>query len=153
MQQNDPPLELVCCARSSDAAARQILSKTLEGLAPMRLSRDALESVELLLAEVINNIVEHAYAPPQAPGPITLHCSGQAGALHLLVEDHGRPMPHEQAPRHTAPDLDVELMALPEGGFGWHLIHTLACDVHYERCGHTNRLRLVLNLPPDTPDR
>ena len=41
---------------------------------------------------------------------------------------------------------DTALEDLPEGGFGWHLIHSLTNDLTYLRTGGCNRLRFLLPL-------
>ena len=48
-------------------------------------------TAEIVLAEVLNNVVEHAYA--QGSGPILLTLSLGDGLLHCRVEDEGAAMP------------------------------------------------------------
>lgn len=90
---------------------------------------------ELVLAEVLNNVVEHACA--EAPGRIVAVelWSGTAG-LHCRVTDDGRPMPGTRPPANPLP----EPHSLPEGGFGWPLIHQLTEDLHYSRARGVNVL-------------
>jgi serine/threonine-protein kinase RsbW len=113
---------------------RQSLSQDpLKGLAP-----DDRGTAEIVLAEVLNNIVEHAYA--SFPGKIRLHLSLGQGVLVCRVEDDGVAMPTGAAPNGRLSDPND----LPEGGFGWHLIRTLSTDLVYERDGPMNRLRFSL---------
>jgi serine/threonine-protein kinase RsbW len=98
------------------------------GLAP-----DARGSVELVLAEVLNNVVEHAYA--DAAGEIEITLSAEGEGLCCLVADAGLPMPEGMLPAGRLPELQGDL---PEGGFGWYLIRNLATDITYRREGGRN---------------
>jgi serine/threonine-protein kinase RsbW len=102
----------------------------------------AIETAELVIVEVLNNIVEHAYA--QSSGEIEVRL-GHDGP-HILVEiiDTGQPLPGLSLPLPKLPDTSD----LPEGGFGWYLIRTLASDVTYRRAGGRNMLRLCLPACP-----
>lgn len=97
-------------------------------------------TVELVLAEVLNNIVEHAYS--DAAGLITLDLRRARGRLCCLLRDEGRPMPAGCLPPGLAPALGPApaIADLPEGGFGWFLIRSLTRDLHYDREPGCNRL-------------
>ncbi len=95
-------------------------------------------TAEIVLAEVLNNVVEHAYSG-QA-GPIRLWLDHEPGRLRCRIEDEGAPMPGGCLPAGRLPDT----AELAEGGFGWHLIRSLALDLQYERAGGTNRLHFDL---------
>lgn len=100
---------------------------------------------EIVLAEVLNNIVEHAYTGvPRGPIELTLRFDGDI--LHASMIDDGLPMPNGAPPRGTIPDLDVPTSDLPEGGFGWALVHSLASRLEYQRSGAQNHLHLELPL-------
>lgn len=111
---------------------RLAIEKAKADLAGLELDDDELHSVELVLAEALNNVVEHAY-PPGDPGEIKLVLRhGRAGLL-IEIRDTGKPMPNGRTPfgahpRETCPDDP-----LPEGGFGWFLIREIARDVVYDR--------------------
>ena len=64
----------------------------------------------------------------------------------MTILDQGLPMPDGQAPVGMAKNLDVDIMDMPEGGFGWFLIQNLAKDVRYGRINDQNRLALRLAL-------
>ena len=94
----------------------------------------------IVLAEVFNNIAEHAYGG--APGPITLRLTCGPGRLSCVVTDRGAPMPGFPRLGRRFPDVDAEKpMGLPEGGFGWALVRQLARDIRYDRVGDRNLLR------------
>lgn len=129
---------------SGELAVREALSQLLTALRPLHLDVEEAGTVELVLAEAMNNIVEHAYPSGDTPGPILISCDHQADGLHVQIKDSGRPMPGGQTPIGLAVDVDVDLIDLPEGGFGWFLIKDLAKDVLYRRVGSANHLSFRL---------
>lgn len=101
-------------------------------------------TVELVLAEVLNNVAEHAY--PTVPGHVAVTVVLLSGALRCEVVDEGGPMPNGTLPEGRLPDSDLPAADLPEGGFGWHLIRTLTRDITYRRQRGTNRLGFTIPL-------
>lgn len=137
-----PPVHV--SVESSETAARTALAELLKGLAPLNLTVDDAGTVELVMAEALNNVVEHAYPAGDSPGPIKVSCEHAADGLHLLVVDRGRTMPDGQIPTGATVDLNVDFLDMPEGGFGWFLIKDLADDIRYERVDWENRLMFRL---------
>ena len=137
-----PPVHI--CVQSSDMAVRTALKELLLGLEPLDLGIDDAGTVELVMAEALNNIVEHAYPAGDAAGPIDITCKHAPDGLHLVVVDRGRAMPGCQLPAGATVDLDVAFHDMPEGGFGWFLIKDLANEVRYERVQWENRLMFRL---------
>ncbi|MBE0555051.1 MAG: ATP-binding protein [Rhodobacteraceae bacterium] len=130
-------LALPATAEGVRAALRQALTSP-----PLRRQSPAFRgAAELVLAEAMNNIVEHAYAGQ--PGRIELRMQPHAGGLAFLVTDWGRPMPGGALPPGNPPVLSAEA-DLPEGGFGWHLIRRLASGLDYRRIADRNVLRFDL---------
>lgn len=123
---------------SEQAAVRKVLCQALSAEPLAGLSDDDRGTAEIVLAEVLNNVVEHAYAA--GTGPILLTLQLGDGWLHCLVEDEGAAMPGGEPPAGRAPDP----AALPEGGFGWHLIRVLCSGLRYERQDGMNRLSFSL---------
>ena len=100
---------------------------------------------EIVVAEVLNNIVEHAYAgDPQ--GDISLELDFAPSALCANFRDAGNAMPGNVAPAGKAADLDVPTEDMPEGGFGWHLIRMLTRELEYERVEDRNHLTIEMDL-------
>ncbi|MCU0907462.1 MAG: ATP-binding protein [Rhodobacteraceae bacterium] len=130
-------------------AIRGALTSLRAALAPLDMAADDLDSVELVVAEVLNNIVEHAYAGTQG-GMILVTAWTLADDLAFRIEDEGDPMPGGVLPPGKTPRLDAAVEDLPEGGFGWFLIHTLTRDLTYDRVGPRNRLtfRMATGAPP-----
>jgi serine/threonine-protein kinase RsbW len=145
------------CVRSGRLAVREALSAFLDALSPLDLDSDDTGTVELVLAEVLNNIVEHAYPPPDPSGPIRICCAPQPDGLVVRITDKGRAMPDGELPLGADAPLDMAIDDLPEGGFGWFLIRSLAQDISYTRVGDENHLvmRLAIDVPnlPDAPTR
>ncbi|SFC63895.1 Histidine kinase-like ATPase domain-containing protein [Tropicimonas isoalkanivorans] len=99
--------------------------------------------MEVVLGEVMNNVVEHAY-PCRASGYLSIAIDPAGDAINLNVEDNGAAMPNQVLPPGHPQDLDVTLHDLPEGGFGWLLIRELADDLRYERKNGRNLLTFSL---------
>ncbi|HEX9858159.1 MAG TPA: ATP-binding protein, partial [Paracoccaceae bacterium] len=98
-------------------------------------------TAELVLAEVLNNIVEHAYASASGDIELTLHL--HQSELVCRIEDRGLPMPGERLPVGDLRRIDGD--DLPEGGFGWHLIRTLSRELNYRRINGRNQLSFRLD--------
>ena len=67
---------------------RPALQQTLSKLDTLGLAADWRSTVELVLAETLNNIAEHAYAG-QAPGPVTLTARMTPDRLYVILRDQG----------------------------------------------------------------
>lgn len=121
---------------------RSALAQLMEQLAPAALSESDAGKVELVLAEVLNNIVEHAHESPDHSGPVQIRCCHGAGRLDVVIVDRGKAMPRGRAPMGLPKNLSVDFEKLPEGGFGWFLIRDLAEVISYARHGRENHLHL-----------
>jgi serine/threonine-protein kinase RsbW len=99
-------------------------------------------TAEIVLAEAMNNIVEHAYVG--AAGEITLTLWQAGGEVACRITDRGLSLPGETLPAGELAPIDI-VENLPEGGFGWFLIRTLSRDLRYARYGTLNELTFVLN--------
>ena len=111
---------------------RLAIEAAMTTLEPLNLPPEEASSVEIALAEALNNVVEHAY-PDDTPGEVKLVLRhGRAGLL-VEIRDSGRPMPNGRTPEGTHPTDREPSNNLPEGGFGWFLIRELARDLIYDR--------------------
>lgn len=129
---------------ASDLAVRDALISAVSALADMGLDTDSCSLAELVLAEVLNNVVEHAFAD-RGHGIIELEGWRTGGAVTLRIRDDGVPMPNGAPPAAKVHDLSVELDDLPEGGFGWGIIHDLTRDLAYRRDGTRNELTFAID--------
>lgn len=139
----DTGLHLVFPA--GEQAVRRALATATGAFKGMGLDPDAIELAELVLAEVLNNVVEHAYAE-HAGGIIELEAWRGTDRLHMRVRDDGVPMPGGALPEGKRHDPKVETRDLPEGGFGWSIIRDLAQDLRYQRDGMRNDISFALDL-------
>lgn len=137
--------ELRLIFSSSPMAVRRALRSALGGLTGLDLTVDESATVELVLAEVLNNVVEHAYAD-QRRGMIELQIRHDSHGLICTVIDDGLPMPKETLPtgQRTWPTGGIQ--SLPEGGFGWVLIREMASDLAYRRDDGRNILSFRLEV-------
>jgi len=115
------------------------VERTMTAFAALQLSDDDQSTTELVLVEAINNIVEHAYQE-RPDGPIELILIRSHSHIRCGLTDKGIPMPEEQPPTPTQHNLDCAIADLPEGGFGWNIIHELGQNVQYCRQNGENHL-------------
>ena len=102
-----------------------------------------LGEVELVLAEVLNNIAGHG-GRESLNHLISLKWHTSDG-LCINIIDAGRCIPRGTITNTQMPDLDAEIDDLPEGGFGWALVDILCTKVHSKRRGSFNTLRLYFS--------
>lgn len=144
-------------------AVRDTLSNLRRWLGE-EVAEDVLDRLEIVLAEVFNNIVEHGYegwqdAPPHDTLPddgesdetdaatqyIHLCIIGQKGGLSCAVTDDGPILPQECLEPRSLPNMTTD--DLPEGGFGWFLIQDLTQSLCYFREGRRNFLAFHVASP------
>ncbi len=134
--------EYLCIDGDPEAVAAGL--KHVFGLPLMaNLEDDCRGAVEIVLAEVLNNITEHAYAAH--PGKIELWITSHVTFLFVRVVDSGLSMPGGEMPG-GALSLATEIQDLPEGGFGWFLIRTLTHELAYLREGDRNTLSFCMDV-------
>lgn len=120
-------------------AVRSALARMMEQLNGLDLSSHDRGVIELVLAEAMNNIVEHAYFG-NPDGMVELQITPTDSGLICHLRDDGKPMPEGKAPKGDRALLDCEMEDLPEGGFGWFLIRDLAYELNYTRVSGKNLL-------------
>lgn len=123
---------------------REVLRAAIARFA-RRMTPDDAGAVELALGEVLNNIVEHAYAGGSA-GPVEIAIDFIGRALDCRIEDHGRPMPELDLTNRRLPATDVPFGDLAEGGWGWILVRDLTEELAYRREGDRNCLTFRIPL-------
>ena len=130
---------------ATEANARKGIGVIMARLAAEGLPAETLGSVEIVLAEAVNNIVEHAYCGV-APGDVQVTYAVTPDALTMTFVDHGAAFPHGILPPGRPADLSVSRESLPEGGFGWLLIRELTNDLTYDRHNGYNKLSVRFDL-------
>ena len=128
-----------------ERSVRDALKSAMHAFQTMDIGPELRGVVEIVLAEVLNNVVEHAYAD-HGRGVIELEVEQTPGALAFRIRDDGRPMPDDTMPEGRAHDLDVTTEDLPEGGFGWFLIRELTEDLRYRRTACRNELTFRMRI-------
>lgn len=129
--------------QAEPVAVRRSLKRMLGQPPLVGLSPEDRGVAELVLAEVLNNIVEHAYGG--GFGRVSVTLNPDPAGIRCLVVDEGHAFPRDRLPEGRLPGgADVPLEDLPEGGFGWHLIRSLCSGLTYERTIGKNQLGFVL---------
>ena len=142
------PVEVRLRFPSDPMAVRSALRSVLSGLSYLELSQDCCGNLELVLAEAMNNVVEHAHGG-RLDGLIEVRVAraeDDGGAVVCELIDDGAPLPEGGPPEGSWPEIPPDVADLPEGGFGWMLIRELAHDLDYGRYGGRNRLRFRLDI-------
>lgn len=127
---------------SDPVAVRQGLARLLASDVIATLQAGARETAEIVLAEVLNNIVEHAYAGQ--PGSIVVSLNHNRHGVLVQVRDYGAAFPCHEVPKGDLPSLEA-CRDLPEGGFGWYMIRSLVRDLTYQREDGCNHLSFCLS--------
>lgn len=129
-------------------AVREGLQALFGTLLLRSLPEEGRGTAELVLAEALNNIVEHAYARHSGEIEVTLALDPQG--LVCRIADTGLPMPEGKLPGGELAPIDPA-GDLPEGGFGWFLIRSLSQDLDYRREGMRNLLSFRLDTKQSDP--
>lgn len=124
---------------------RRAVQNAVEELRADEVPADALGSVEIVLAEALNNVAEHAY-PEDVQGELRLIVRRRAKALMFEIRDKGRPMPQGRAPMGEHPVTEFDQQdEMPEGGYGWFLIREIVSDLVYDRRDEENFLLIRMS--------
>jgi len=136
---------------ANDLAVRKTLADTIKALRFLDFSSEEYGTIELVLAEAMNNIIEHAYAD-DPDGMVELEITPSDSGLKCILSDDGQPMPDGNIPIGNLPSKNVGPTSvvndLPEGGFGWFLIRDLARDLQHTRQGGKNILTFRIAAGP-----
>lgn len=98
---------------------------------------EGIVSTEIVLAEVLNNIVEHSYEGSNI-GSVTVSVLCNDDMISVETRDYGVPMPGLTPPDPAQEDMPMAVEDLPEGGFGWFFIRSLSSHMEYRRSGQQN---------------
>ncbi|OWY13537.1 hypothetical protein B6V73_17270 [Thioclava sp. JM3] len=111
------------------------------------MTEEEAGTLELILAEILNNIVEHSYGESEE-GVIALSIVRDRKGLNCSVSDDGIPLPPACLDLRDRDPERPDPSSLPEGGFGWFLIRDLATDLGYHRQDGRNLLAFRMPLEP-----
>jgi len=99
---------------------------------------------EILATEILANIISHGYVD-HAPHVINVRLTADDRAIHVVIEDNGRPFNPLTWP---PPDLDLPLERRPVGGLGLHIARSVVDAIEYRRDGEKNVLTFSRRTPP-----
>ncbi|GAA6161705.1 hypothetical protein NBRC116589_38790 [Ruegeria sp. HU-ET01832] len=131
---------------ATEAEASTGIARISTCLEAQGLPQHKAADVKIALAEAINNVVEHAYAGI-TPAKVKVRCRLHENWLEILISDTGNPLPGFRVPDGVPAPLGSSLNDLPEGGFGWFLIHELTSEIRYEHANGCNCLSLRFDFP------
>lgn len=138
----DPLFEATSEASFEDV--RETLSDLDEHLELCGFPDDLRGTFQLVLAEAMNNIVEHAYFGRDASAGISLLVEETEVGLSAVLVDNGAAMPWETMNRRQSPRRPLLPHFAEEGGYGWSIITALTTDLDYVREGTANRLSFTV---------
>ena len=133
----DASTDAVFVIASTPLLVRQALCDILRHPVLAQLSVEVRGNAEVVLAEALNNIVEHAYA--KSDGHIDLRLQRRPDRVLCDIVDHGALMPGGALPAGLSQPIGVD-KDLPDGGFGWFLIRSLTENLVYQRIDARNHL-------------
>lgn len=135
---------------ATELGVRKAMIQLRQALLGFCLAEDDASRTEIVLAEALNNVAEHAY-DRGAPGDASVSVSLSSRTIGIVIRDSGRPVPAHLLQGGCMPALDCGLDDLPEGGFGWPLIRDLTESLLYRRTGGSNELRMELTRQVGVP--
>jgi anti-sigma regulatory factor (Ser/Thr protein kinase) len=91
------------------------------------LSVDQSYMLRLVIEEIATNIIKYGYHQ-QAPGTIQLQSEYDAGALRVIIRDHGRPFDPREQPD---PSMDDDVASRQVGGLGLFLVRESVDELAY----------------------
>jgi len=125
-------------------AVRRLLDVLRAEMGDAQVSAEMNDTSQIIMAEVLNNVVEHAYGFAHGQ-PMEVSIWLRPDGILCEVRDEGVPMPWGRVPAGVMPVVDQDRPAtLPEGGFGWALVRDLTQDIQYWREQDQNRLRFFI---------
>lgn len=133
-----------CRLVSGTGPVRQALDELKRGFVKAGVAAPLADAAQIILAEVLNNVVEHAYLFEEGH-PIDLAIWLRADGIWCEIGDEGRPIPGGTPPRGAMPTIDTSKPdTLPEGGFGWALVHRMTRELRYVRRDGHNHLEFLI---------
>lgn len=110
---------------------------------------DAIGRLELVLAEIMNNVIKHGGGEGGLRGRPVIHLCivSHDGGLACALTDDGGELPAECLLPRRLPELAGG--ELPEGGFGWYLIQDLTQELCYYREDRRNFLAFRVPFLPE----
>ncbi|MEM0947805.1 MAG: ATP-binding protein [Pseudomonadota bacterium] len=130
---------------ATNPAARRAIRSIIGQVEPGTVSQEDIDVLEIALAEVFNNIVEHAYQDT-GRGQVDVAVEMRTPGMHFTIWDDGEPMPAGRLPGGAPADPSLDAHEQAEGGYGLFMIRQLARKLRYERTEGRNRLSFRIKL-------
>ena len=127
---------------SDQQVVTDVVKQSIAWLNTHDVEADLAANAEIVLAEALNNIVEHAFEF-QPTGQIDLSAELSELNLTFMLKDNGKVFPGIPQKKEMK-GAEIAFEDLPEGGFGWFLIHELTEQIAYARLEDQNALQLQL---------
>ncbi|MFT7618886.1 MAG: anti-sigma regulatory factor (Ser/Thr protein kinase) [Planctomycetota bacterium] len=105
-----------------------------------RISTRIRRELCIVVDEVLNNVIRHAFAQDDQVQLIQISLKAGASGITLTVSDEGQPFNPLDRPQ---PQTDLTLDEREIGGLGIHIVRNLMTESHYERQGARNVLTLI----------
>ncbi len=113
-------------------SVREAVISARDVLTHRQIGCEHVTKIELAVAEALNNVVEHAYKET-CDGMICMKVEQSGKSIIVSVMDHGLPFPSDKLSVNEPVPVGVALSDIPEGGFGWYFIRTIAENVNHRR--------------------
>lgn len=142
--EKDTPPNLHLRLNADQETVTNTVQKVIRWLGENGIDEETSGELEIVMAEALNNVVEHAYGFRQE-GEIRLNLSITDAHIVVNIIDKGARFSGPPPPMEN--DVaNLSIFDLPEGGFGWNLIHTLTDAVDFDHLKDENRLKLLRRL-------
>ncbi|MEB8387708.1 ATP-binding protein [Rhodobacteraceae bacterium KMM 6894] len=128
---------------ASPEGVRDGLQRIRRFLDDSGVHQDMCGTAEIVLAEALNNVAEHAYEL-RGIGDVIVTLLVEPDGIQIDIVDFGLALPGLDLPRGKRPSLHHPKGALPEGGFGWFLIRSQTDALRYHRDDGRNHLYMHL---------
>ncbi len=100
-----------------------------------------LPEIDLVLEELLTNVIRYAY--PDEGGQVEVSCFVESSRRFCFsITDWGRPF--DPLSRET-PSFSDDISTRQVGGLGIYLVRQTADEVHYQRCGECNILKVCFD--------
>lgn len=142
----DEPNRMHLSVAGTNSGVRSALEELSEALKDRGCSEDTVGTVQIVLAELLNNVVEHGQLE-EAQDAISTKLDLLGGALLCEIRDKGCPFPDARLPTGKLRAIEELERDLPEGGFGWSLIRMLTEGLEYNREDGGNCVRFMIPIP------
>ena len=97
---------------AGETAVPDVLRTVVASLQRRSVRQDDIDSAQIVLAELLNNVEEHAYDGREG-GAVTLQMDLAEGHVSFSIFDHGKPMPEGPLPEGRLPEIDARLPFFP----------------------------------------